>query len=77
MSTVSNICIATKSGDKMQEMHSINVLANQGIINDRYFTEKNDKDIQITLIESENVDYYNQLSGTHFLPTDLCLTLKY
>ena len=70
MSTVSNICIATKSGDKMQEMHSINVLANQGIINDRYFTEKNDKDIQITLIESENVDYYNQISGTNFLPTD-------
>jgi len=70
MSLVTNICLATESGGKMQEVQSINVLANQGIVNDRYFKEKNDKDIQITLIESENVEYYNQLSGTSFLPID-------
>jgi len=70
MSLVTNICLATESGGEMQEAQSINVIANQGIINDRYFKEKNDKDIQITLIESENVEYYNLLSGTNFLPID-------
>ena len=70
MSYVSNICIAAKSGEEMQKISLIEVIANKGIINDRYYKEGNDKDIQITLIESENVNYYNQLSGTNLLPTD-------
>ena len=70
MSYVSNICVTTESGKKMQEIKSVQVIANQGIVNDRYFKEDNDKDIQITLIQSENVDYYNQISGTNFSPTD-------
>ena len=68
MSYVSNICITPVSGEKMQEINSVEVIANKGIVNDRYFKEDNDKDIQITLIESENVDYYNHISGTNFLP---------
>ena len=70
MSFVSNICITSQSGEKMHEVKTANILANKGIINDRYFKDKNDKEKQITLIESENVDYYNKLSGTNFLTTD-------
>ncbi len=70
MSYVSNICITPESGEKMQEINSIEVIANKGIVNDRYFKDDNDKDIQITLIQSENVNYYNKISGTNFLPTD-------
>ena len=70
MSYVSNICITEESGEKMQEINSVEVIANKGIVSDRYFKEDNDKDIQITLIQSENVDYYNQISGTNFSPTD-------
>ena len=70
MSYVSNICITKESGEKMQEINSVEVIANKGIVSDRYFKEDNDKDIQITLIQSENVDYYNQISGTNFSPTD-------
>ena len=70
MSYVSNICITTESGEKMQEIKSVQVIANQGIVNDRYFKENNDKNNQITLIESENVDYYNKISGTNLIPTD-------
>ena len=70
MSSVVNICIAPESGKKMEEMNSIKVIANKGIVNDRYFKENNDKNNQITLIESENVDYYNKISGTNFIPTD-------
>ena len=70
MYSVLNICITSESGKKMEPMNSIKVIANKGIVNDRYFKENNDKKNQITLIESENVDYYNKISGTNFIPTD-------
>ena len=70
MYSVLNICITSESGKKMESMNSIKVIANKGIVNDRYFKENNDKNNQITLIESENVDYYNKISGTHLHPTD-------
>ena len=31
----------------------------------RYFNENNDADIQLTLIESENIDHYNSISYTN------------
>ena len=70
MSSVVNICITSESGKKMESINSIKVIANKGIVNDRYFKEDNDKNNQITLIESENVDYYNKVSGTNLIPTD-------
>ena len=70
MSSVVNICITSESGKKMESINSIKVIANKGIVNDRYFKEDNDKNNQITLIESENVDYYNKISGTNLIPTD-------
>ena len=70
MYSVSNICISSESGKKMESMNSIKVIANKGIVNDRYFKENNDKNNQITLIESENVEYYNKISGTNLIPTD-------
>ena len=65
MSEVFKICIANKSGLNMQEKSIIDVIANKGILDDRYFLDSNDKDVQITLIESENIDYYNKISGTN------------
>jgi hypothetical protein len=50
----------------MQEINNIKVIASKGIVNDRYFKDNNDKDLQITLIESENIDYFNKISGTNF-----------
>lgn len=70
MYSVVNICITSESGKKMESINSIKVIANKGIVNDRYFKENNDKNNQITLIESENVDYYNKVSDTHLHPTD-------
>ena len=70
MSIVSNICITNSSGNKMQEINNIKVIASKGIVNDRYFKDNNDKDTQITLIESENIDYFNNVSGTNFVASD-------
>ena len=53
MSFIYKICISKKSGEIMQNVNSIEVIANKGIVNDRYFNDNNDKDVQITLIESE------------------------
>ena len=65
MSIVFKICITHKSGKEIYDVNNIEVIANKGIVNDRYFNDNNDKDLQITLIESENIDYYNAISGTN------------
>ena len=64
MSKVLTICISKVSGDDMIEVDTVNLIASKGIIEDRYFKENNEKDIQITLIEKENIDFYNQISNT-------------
>ena len=64
MSKVLTICISKVSGDDMIEVDTVNLIASKGIIEDRYFKENNEKDIQITLIEKENIDCYNQISNT-------------
>ena len=70
MSLVSNICIADKSGDSIRITDRVEVIANKGIVNDRYFSDNSEKDTQITLIESENIEFFNHLCKTNFLPTD-------
>ena len=65
MSEVFEICIADKSGNEMIKVTNVQAVAEKGIINDRYFNENNDVDTHITLIESENIDYYNLVSGSN------------
>ena len=65
MSIVIKICVAKKSGKEVQDVNSVKVIANKGIVNDRYFKDNNDKDIQITLIESEYIDNFNEISKTN------------
>ena len=65
MSEVSKICITNKSAEEMQDVNTVEVIASKGIVNDRYFNENNDQALQITLIESENIDYYNKISETN------------
>tara|TARA_B100000029_G_scaffold291362_1_gene284914 strand:- start:208 stop:651 length:444 start_codon:yes stop_codon:yes gene_type:complete len=64
MAKVKKICIAKNSGAKMEDLNQIKVIANKGIVNDRYFKDSNESDLQITLIESENIDYYNRISNS-------------
>ena len=59
MSEVIKIGIARINNEKIHEVNEIKVTAGKGIIGDRYFHEKNDDRNQLTLIESENIDYYN------------------
>ena len=65
MSKIIEICISEKVGNPMLNQENIEVIANKGIVNDRYCIDNNDKDTQITLIESENIDNYNQASDSN------------
>ena len=59
MSKVYKLGVTNNNNQKIREVNSIQVLANQGIIGDRHFKEFNDPYSQLSLIESENIDYYN------------------
>ena len=59
MPEVIKIGITEKNNQKIQEVKTIKVIANQGIVGDRHFKEFNDPFNQLSLIESENIDEYN------------------
>ena len=59
MSEVFKLGISTNNNQPIIEVSSIEVLANQGVVGDRHFKEFNDPYNQLSLIESENIDYYN------------------
>jgi len=60
MSKVFKLGITKNNNQKIEEVLSIEVLANKGIVGDRHINEYNDPYNQLTLIESENIDYYNK-----------------
>tara|TARA_B100000780_G_scaffold273027_1_gene236038 strand:+ start:1851 stop:2297 length:447 start_codon:yes stop_codon:yes gene_type:complete len=60
MPEVLKIGITKNNNQKIEEVSSIEVLANKGILGDRNFIEYNAPYNQLTLIESENIDYYNK-----------------
>jgi MOSC domain-containing protein YiiM len=59
MSEVYKLGISENNNKPINEVRSIDVLANQGVVGDRHFKEFNDPYNQISLIESENIDHYN------------------
>ena len=63
MSKVLKLGITKDNNKKIKEVNSIEVVANKGVINDRHFKEFNDPFSQVSLIESENIDYYNLTYG--------------
>ena len=63
MSKVYKLGITGDNNKKIQEVDSIEVVANKGVIGDRHFKDYNDPYCQLSLIESENIDYYNTKYG--------------
>ncbi|MDC3391374.1 MOSC domain-containing protein [Candidatus Pelagibacter sp.] len=63
MSKVFKLGITDINNKKIKEVKSIEVLANKGVIGDRHFKDFNDPYCQLSLIESENIDYYNLKYG--------------
>jgi|TARA_B100000035_G_C20675222_1_gene411432 MOSC domain-containing protein YiiM len=63
MSKVFKLGITSINNRKIEEVDSIDVLANKGIVGDRHFDDYNDPYNQLSLIEAENIDYYNLKYG--------------
>ena len=70
MSKILKIGITNSNNRKIEEVSSIKVLANKGIVGDRHFKEFNDPYCQLSLIESENIDYYNVKYGLNIRYVD-------
>ena len=65
MSKIIEIGIAKESNKEIEKVKFIEVVAGKGIKGDRYFYDINEEKKQLTLIESENIDYYNKEKNTN------------
>ena len=66
MSKVIKLGITSTNNKKINEVKTIEVIENKGVLGDRHFNDFNDPYCQLTLIESENIDYYNSKYGLNF-----------
>jgi MOSC domain-containing protein YiiM len=57
---VFKIGITQNNNKNIEEVNSVELIANKGIVGDRYFKDFSDPMSQLTLIESENIDDYNR-----------------
>ena len=63
MSKVFKIGITEINNKSINEVDSIKVVLNKGILGDRHYKDFNDPYCQLSLIEAENIDYYNLKFG--------------
>ena len=63
MSKVFKLGITINNKKKIEEVESIEVLANKGVVGDRHFDNYNDPYCELSLIEAENIDEYNLKFG--------------
>ena len=73
MSKIIEIGITKKNNQKLkiEKVNNIEVVAGKGIKGDRNYHDNNEARKQITLIESESIDYFNQKFNTNFSYLDL------
>ena len=62
MSQVIQIGIHESKGDEVKTIDTVEAIKGKGLVNNRHFKENNEKKSQITLIEIENINYYNKIS---------------
>ena len=68
MSKVVKIGICKNKGDKIVNLSNVKAIKGKGLVNERHFRENNKKRCQITLIEIENINHYNKITGTTIPP---------
>ena len=54
----------------MENVNFAEAISGKGLVQDRHFKKENDKRCQITLIEIENINYYNKISSSTIMPID-------
>ena len=61
MGKVIEIGISRNKGAKIEKVNQVEAVHGKGLLNDRHFKHANDSKCQITLIEIENITYYNKI----------------
>jgi len=64
MGKVLEIGISENKSSKIVSVNEVEAIKGKGLIGEKHFKEDNKKRSQITLIEIENINYYNKITGT-------------
>ena len=70
MSKVIELGISKNKGGILLNVDYVEAIKGKGLIGDRKFKDKNDKKSQLTLIEIENINYYNKTYNASVKPID-------
>ena len=70
MPEIIEIAVSENPRGQMKSVNNVEVIAGKGLVNDYHFKNDNEKRCQITLIEIENINYYNKISRTFILPKE-------
>ena len=70
MGKVIEIGITNIKGNQIQNVNKVEALKGKGLQNDRKFSENNQKERQVTLIEIENINHFNNISNINIPPVD-------
>ena len=68
MSKVILLGVCNIKGGSIKEVKSIDAVKGKGLLDDRKFKENNEKNSQLTLIQIENINYYNKISNSSIHP---------
>ena len=64
MGKVHEIGISKNKNDKIVNVSDVEAIKGKGLVGEKHFKEDNKKRSQITLIEIENINHYNKITGT-------------
>ena len=64
MGKVLEIGISENKSNKIVNVNDVRAIKGQGLVGEKHFREDNNKRSQITLIEIENINHYNKITGT-------------
>ena len=67
MGKVLEIGIFENKINKIVNVNNVEAIKGKGLVGEKHFKENNNKRCQITLIEIENINYYNKITGTKIL----------
>ena len=64
MGKVLEIGISENKSNKMVNVNDVEAIKGKGLVGEKHFRKDNNKRCQITLIEIENINHYNKITGT-------------
>ena len=64
MGKVVEIGISKNKSNRIVNVNDVEAIKGKGLVGEKHFKEDNKKSCQITLIEIENINHYNKVTGT-------------